>query len=212
MTNKKNFLSFKLFVMKKYIIIWICLILASCGKTPQPSNIQQSTEILTPNIKHLEAQLKKTGVRWEKLKKYIKQQKEIVDKIKSFTGEKKEIILIQQQVLPSIQKQSFTPKPCKNIHSTDLFISCAVWKNIKLNQMIKYVPKWYQQTFKKLYYKKIYTRQPSNLFKKTNDPIAIEAKKSAINNLKLWWVIKQNNCDKIPETSVKSYCKNLFKK
>ena len=196
--------------MKKYLIILFCLLLASCGKAPS-TTVPQQNQSFAPNIQHLEAQLKKSGIRGEKLQKYIEHQKQIAQKIQSFTWEKKQIIEIQQQVLPNIQKQDFVPTPCKNIHSTDLFLSCMIGKNQNLGQMIQYVPSKYQKTFKILYYSKKYTKQPADLFKKTSYPeIAIPAKEKALNNLKAWWLLKPTHCNKIPEPEVKTYCKKLF--
>ena len=194
--------------MKKILLIIPLILLSSCWTQQKISNSETNKQ----KLEKVKWELKKAWFTGEKLEKIAKEQEKLYKKIASFTWDKKNTILIQQEVLPKLVKNPNIPKECKITNSTNFFIRCIAWKKVNLDKIIKEVPANLQWTFKKLYYKQTYSINPQQLTQKATNQEQIWAKEQVIKQMKLWWQITSVKvCNQIPDKQVQDYCKNLFK-
>jgi len=196
--------------MKKIIpLIVLIIALTWCGKTQSPT---QQTEKFPPdyqqNISHIENYLKKQGLSWEKLKKLVKQQEENYKRFYSVSWEAKDKLILETKVLPEITQKI---KNWCTSYNLSTYTQCMLAKNIKPEEIEKYIPNNLQKTFEKNYYTQKYLSNKSLLLQPTSNPVQLEAKKQAIKSLYTFWNLKPSDCKYLKEKELQTYCQNLFK-
>ncbi len=208
--------------MKKnsiYLLTLSLAFIAGCGSS-NTSNNEKIQEQLNTNKaiinvdKELEKSkkvLEKAWLTWEKLQKAIKLQKEWLKVIANLKWNARKKYILETKILPEIIKSWEVNSKCKATN-LDNYVKCLYITKTPIDKLLNKVPKQTQNLVKKTYYRQMYTTNKQELFKATDDKIAIEEKKETLNNLKSLWVLSNTViCSRFPEQEVKDYCKNLFK-
>ena len=211
--------------MKKTISLWLLIVslvfIAWCGNQQEKVNKQAENLVKNENValvnvdekvKQAEQTLKKIWLTWDKIKDELAKQKDWFEIISKLKWDARKKYVLEKQVLPAIIKSWKINSKCTTTNLNN-YISCLYVTKTPIKKLLDEVPSQFQDIIKKQYYQKVYSLNKQELFKKTNDKVAIEEKKKAIIKLRNIWLLSNSTiCNKFPEKEVKDYCLSLFGK
>ena len=217
-------------LIKKLLpIVILATLLTACWKNPQNQqanntnqvNKDQIQELLTnenkplinvdEKLQKIKQELEKIWYTWEKLQKELENQKRSLEKIAYLKQDARKKYILENKVLPEIIKSKKITPSCTTTNLSD-YLTCLHITKTPVDKLVELVPNWLKEFTKKQYYREIYALDTSNLLIKTNDPIAIQAKKEKIKRMfDKWLITKKSACSKLPEEETQKFCESLFK-
>jgi len=216
-------------IKKLLPIVILATLLTACWKTPQNQqanntnqvNKDQIQELLTnenkplinvdEKLQKIKQELEKIWYTWEKLQKELENQKRSLEKIAYLKQDARKKYILENKVLPEIIKSKKITPSCTTTNLSD-YLTCLHITKTPVDKLVELVPNWLKEFTKKQYYREIYALDTSNLLIKTNDPIAIQAKKEKIKRMfDKWLITKKSACSKLPEEETQKFCERLFK-
>ena len=216
-------------IKKLLPIVILATLLTACWKTPQnqqanntnQANKDQIQELLTnenkplinvdERLQKIKQELEKIWYTWEKLQKELENQKRSLEKIAYLKQDARKKYILENNVLPEIIKSKKIAPSCTTTNLSD-YLTCLYVTKTPVDKLVELVPNWLKEFTKKQYYRQIYALDTRNLLIKTNDPIAIQAKKEKIKRMfDKWLITKKSACSKLPEEETQKFCESLFK-